>query len=351
MPNESAHWEVSQSGKDASIELPRPDYNIRFDLAVVPEFVKSDPRSSIQITPLGLPGLYRVIYILAIPGKETFKSKLNWEDITASGESLLVMNGFSEFRIAFKAPDSGIAADLVGYSNEKGELSRIVVDKLQAQDVPTATRIAHDIVMPMLSWWSVRYDVSIDVAAWEVFHEQTSLRNLSVGVLGRPKQFEINLNDESLVPQAYRNVFSAYREAQNATNPFYQALSYYKVIEGLKKLRQSRRGFARKKGDPILEPQERIPNDANDIPVNDVILRHYFMRYLGKPFGTVIEEFRPLIRNAVAHLDPGSVSLNADSYEDTSTCIAAIPVLKYMAREMMRHEIQYDPKCKGSNLL
>lgn len=351
MPNESTEsGRPSQFQDHSSVQLPCPDFNLRFDLTVVPEFVKSDPRSSLRLTPLGIPGQYRVTYILAIPGKETYKSALNWQHILSNGESLLLMKGLSEFGMKFEAPASGIKVDLVGYANDKGQLSRIVA-RLQAQDIPSATRTAHDIVMPMLSWWSVRYDLSIDVAAWEVLHEETGLLSLSVGVLGRSKQFEIELEVESVLPPAYRNVFSAYREGMNATNPFYQALSYYKVIEGLKRLRQSRRAFAKKKGSVVSEPQERIPKDVKDIPVTDVILRHNFLPYLGKAFGSVIDGFRPLIRNAIAHLDPGEDSLNADKFEDTSTCMEAIPVLKHIAREMIRHEIQYDPQCKGSNLL
>jgi hypothetical protein len=52
---------------------------------------------------------------------------------------------------------------------------------------------------------------------------------------------------------------------------------------------------------------------------------------------------RDLLRNAVAHLDPSGDSLMADEYKDVETCEEAIPVLRYVARQMLRHEIDADP--------
>jgi hypothetical protein len=79
------------------------------------------------------------------------------------------------------------------------------------------------------------------------------------------------------------------------------------------------------------------PGDAH-FPISDPVERGLFQDYYGKKFTCVMDEMRDTLRNAVAHLDPEGDSLVADSFWDTDACQRAIPVLKYMAREMLRHE-------------
>jgi hypothetical protein len=47
---------------------------------------------------------------------------------------------------------------------------------------------------------------------------------------------------------------------------------------------------------------------------------------------------RGTLRNAIAHLDPNGDSLVADSFADIRACEQTVPVLKYIAREMLLHE-------------
>jgi hypothetical protein len=87
------------------------------------------------------------------------------------------------------------------------------------------------------------------------------------------------------------------------------------------------------------------------VPVADVIERGQFQRFLGKKFNSVIDSYRELMRNTIAHLDPLSDSLSADKFEDVSKCMNAIPVIKYLAREMLKNEIAADPACEGANII
>ena len=61
-----------------------------------------------------------------------------------------------------------------------------------------------------------------------------------------------------------------------------------------------------------------------------------------------IDEMRAMLRNAVAHLDPAADSLVADDYDDIGKAEKVIPVLAYIARQMLREEVNSDPEYAGS---
>jgi hypothetical protein len=55
-----------------------------------------------------------------------------------------------------------------------------------------------------------------------------------------------------------------------------------------------------------------------------------------------------VLRNALAHLDPEGDSINPDDFEDRAKCENAVPVLRHVTREMLRHELKLD---SGSSTL
>lgn len=61
----------------------------------------------------------------------------------------------------------------------------------------------------------------------------------------------------------------------------------------------------------------------------------FFRPYLRRKFTWVFNQLTSLIRNAVAHLDPMNYVLDPDKFEDLDKCHKAIPVLRYMARQML----------------
>ena len=75
-----------------------------------------------------------------------------------------------------------------------------------------------------------------------------------------------------------------------------------------------------------------------------------FAPYHGKKFTAVCDEFRETARNAIAHLDPfqSEPSLIADQCADVEKCENAIPVIKYIAREMLKNEIAADPQMNAA---
>ncbi len=211
---------------------------------------------------------------------------------------------------------------------------------MSAPTIAEAQKAACNRILPFLSWFSYRYDVAIDVAGYEVVEEDTEVIRYVFGFQGQEKILVLDESDALIaVTPEYKALFAAYREAGNATNPFYQFLCYYRVTEGVRKLRAQRRMA------PLTGRQQEV------IPANlkvDQFWEQSFAPYLGMKFNRALDQFRGLVRNAIAHLDPTSDSLVADKFEDVEECEKAIPVIKYIAREMLRNELAADAAVPSS---
>jgi hypothetical protein len=138
-----------------------------------------------------------------------------------------------------------------------------------------------------------------------------------------------------------RSFLAAYREGLNANSPLYQALSFYKIIEGVTKFHTSRMRAAKKRGAP--EPADplakRIPASREDLAGMTEWAQDNFTPYLGMSFAEIRDAVTDTIRNAVAHISPGMDLRNADYAADIRACRAVTPVLRYVARELIRDEL------------
>jgi hypothetical protein len=317
-----------------SVEMPRPGSNARLDFTLVPSSVHNLPLSKASRPPSGGRGIYRVTFFLAIPGKSTFHDELNIEMLITSGESLLQTHPEATFDVQITSYAGGVSVSFV--SNSEGVLT-IAQMRFHADNFEEALRLSHDAVSPVLSYWSYRYDVAIDVSGYEAIEEQSGTRRYSFGVVGRSRA--LDLGDEAKLLPIFRPVYSNYREALNATNVFYQVLCFYKVTEGVKRMRDGRKKALVAKGEAPTDLVEKIPDRLDDIR-SDKASKDAFTPYLGKKFTWVLDQFRSVLRNAVAHLDPSGNILDADKYDDVMSCTRAIPVIKYIARRMLESELK-----------
>lgn len=142
---------------------------------------------------------------------------------------------------------------------------------------------------------------------------------------------------------------AAYRERLNANSPLYQTLSFYKIIEGVAKFHTNRVRAAKKRGaavptDPLAK---QIPADPKDLTGITEWARSNFTPYAGKSFAEIKDAVMDTIRNAVAHISPGMDLRIADYATDIRACWDITPVLRYVARELIREEITSLP---GSGL-
>ncbi|MHB1357436.1 MAG: methylamine utilization protein MauJ, partial [Anaerolineae bacterium] len=215
--------------------LPRPDTSSKVKLTYVPFFSNTDPKSQIERSPAGSPGIYLVTFVFTLPGKNMLRGDLDSVMLMQSGESLLQYPANQQLVVPFTNENG--KANIVFSSNKQGVIANAQM-RTEAQDFENAERIANDLVAPLVSYWSYFYDVPMDIAGYEVVEERTDTRRYSFGIiLGKPKPM---ISDEYHLVPDYHRMFAAYREAMNTTNEFYQALSFYKIVEGITTLRTNK---------------------------------------------------------------------------------------------------------------
>ena len=191
--------------------------------------------------------------------------------------------------------------------------------------------------MALLSELCFSHDVAIDVSGYDILEEATGSRLGTTGMVGKIKLLSLpTISIEATHEQAHRRLLAAYREGMNATNVLYQALNFSKVLEGCLKLHNE--ATARVEPEKARRELMRIPASASQIPVAQEFLEQ-FGPFLGWKFTRVLDHFRPMIRNAIAHLDPEQDVLDVDHFDDIQRCEKAIPVLRFMARTWMNAEL------------
>ncbi|MCL5946549.1 MAG: hypothetical protein M1298_00795 [Chloroflexi bacterium] len=58
----------------------------------------------------------------------------------------------------------------------------------------------------------------------------------------------------------------------------------------------------------------------------------------------MLEEFEKTKSNAMAHIDPQQIVLSADKFDDIEACLNILPVLRYIARQMLHRELMHAPR-------
>jgi hypothetical protein len=278
--------------------------------------------------------------VLSVPGKNVFRERVDLGETFSEGDSLLLLPPNSgTIEVRFKAGDMDTGFVALG-GNSHRRLATAVV-RVNSNSIQEAESIAYDMTAGLLSYLSYSNDVAIDITGYEVLEESTGTLKGLFGMVGKVKPFSALGETGSLVSDDnYRRLFAAYREGMNATNIFYQALSFSKAIEGCRRMRDAKNARARASGTQPFTPPLEMPAHLDEIPLQDELVREFFRPFLGRKLSAVVDYFRPLIRNAVAHLDPSKDVLDIDRYEDVAACERAVPVLRYMARRFITAELE-----------
>jgi hypothetical protein len=307
--------------KIASYKIERPDYNSREGYMIVPRSA-DEPRE-----PLGAPapggghGHYDVVFTLSVPGKEVFTTDLVLGQAVSRGDSLVAFpETISSYEVYLKGDGEDIGS-IVLLKNSAGRLCGATLDVL-ASSFLEAEKLAYERATSLLSFLTFTCDVGIEIAGYEITERETKSVNGVRGMVGKIKPFSLPAGYETCTSnETVRRLLAAYREGMNSTNVFYQALSFSKVVEGM-----SLSLAGNRTRNPL-----KFPSDINALPGS----ANQFRRFLGRKFNWAVDYFRPLIRNAVAHLDPSQTVLDIDHFDDVKTCEEAIPVLRYMARTLL----------------
>jgi hypothetical protein len=308
--------------------LPRPRVTEFAAVAVVPVLPGTADK------PAGSQGLYDIAFVLGVPGVSSVTTSLDFDAIAAGGDSLLQGSGL-HVQLESSHGQSLHAARIV--PNRSGRLAQIRLT-VTADDFSSAENEAFDAVMPTLSRIAFQADTPLEVTAISLTERATQTRQLRTTLVGavQPAPQPAGATTPEL-----RMLLAAYREGLNGNSPLYQALSFYKVLEGAAKFHTNRARAARKRGgeapaDPMARQLPADPKDLADVTASS---RDNFTPYLGKSFAEIQDTVTATMRNAVAHISPKMDLRTADYAADIQACRAITPVLRYAARDIIHEEL------------
>lgn len=322
------------------VDFPKPELNTRMEFTIVP-YSSNDGSDVIVKGPSGGTGVYQVTYFLTVPNVDVFLSKIDLGKLFQYGTSQLQLPPEEMLILEMQGEEADDHFQMHFLPNKQQLLSHVRL-RVKCSSFEEVERVTHERVSTVLSYWSYLFDVGLQIGRYEIIEESTKAKRLSFGVVGRVKAFD---NDQpfQITSNEYRRLFAAYREATTSGNVFYQALNFFKVIEGTLNLRKRHKrqgGFTGKLEEQFFS-EEVLPKDIADLPVeswgesvNDITAAA-FGKYLGQTFKEIRDDLKDVTRNAIAHLADFENVLDADRSEDIAVCTRAVPVLRYLARTML----------------
>ena len=309
-------------------QLPRPRVTEFAAVAVVPVLPWAADK------PAGSPGPYDIVFILLVPGVSSVTTSLDFDAVVAGGDSLLQGAGL---HVQLESSDGQALHTARIVPNRSGRLAQIRL-MVTADDFSSAENEAFDAVMPTLSRIAFEADTPLEVTAISLTERVTQTRQLRTTLIGavQPAPEIAGTTTPEL-----RMFLAAYREGLNGNSPLYQALSFYKIIEGATKFHTNRVRAATRRGEAALvDPMARqLPADPKDLTDVAEWGRDNFAPYLGKSFAEIRDAVTDTIRNAVAHISPNMGLRIADYAADIQACRAITPVLRYVARDLIHEEL------------
>lgn len=131
-------------------------------------------------------------------------------------------------------------------------------------------------------------------------------------------------------------VYGLYREAKNASSPFYRFLCYFKVLEAIYgHLRPAVFALARKESISLVTQREEVPDHPE--------LRLFWSSYIGRPIKALMDkQLEPEYRNAAAHFlaDDGR-PLNPSDSEAVSKFSNMLLIGELCARVVIDQQADY----------
>lgn len=285
-------------------------------------------------SPSGSPGSYDVVFVLGVPGVSGVATALDFDGMMAGGDSLLEGSGL---QVELQSSDGSSLYMARIIPNSHGRLAQVRLT-VTAGDFSLAENEAFDAVMPTLSRIAFEADTPLEVTGILLTEQPTQTRRFGATLVGAVQPAPALAGE--MTPEL-RSFLASYREGLNANSPLYQALSFYKIIEGVTKFHTNSMRAAKKRGAP--EPADplakEVPASREDLVGMTEWARDNFTPYLGMSFAEIRDAMTDTIRNAVAHIAPGMDLRNADYAADIRACRAVTPVLRYVARELILDEL------------
>jgi hypothetical protein len=214
------------------------------------------------------------------------------------------------------------------YPNSERRLSTVRFE-CTAQSGDEAKRLFHKIVGPALDHLAYVTNTPLHLVQISVFDEMHQISSTDILC---PYPVVAMSQGLGKVHGLLAPVYAMYREAVNATSPFYKFFCFYKILEGLlKSLPGKLHAEARLKGISLPSLQAKVPYYA-DIPSDQ-------KPYEGKSITRFFDEFLTnRFRNSMAHFisDEGAV-LNVNEVEEMERYSAVVHVADLCCREVISH--------------
>ncbi len=309
-----------------TIRLPAPALTRRVRCTIVEDYPPQDPRHAIK-GPEGVPGWYRARLAFGKPGRVVIGEAADFDQIIASGESQIAVAG-----PIIRLQGSADIRDAQVFARSDGVITHAEL-RINASRFEDAADRSEQFVSLALSTLSVFSGQPIDIKFSVITEELTESRLFVYTALGgdvTPVRWDtepdLNLSRVGHLAGA----LATFREGLNSFNSFYRFLSFFKVVEFcMDRNKQDARANT-----PRLEMT--IPTSLSSVQGIHKDDASRLTQYSGKTFTAVRDEFKPLYRHAVAHLIPGKFELNLGDPAEVRRFDAVMPVIKYMAQEMLR---------------
>lgn len=315
-----------------------------------------DPRNAAP--PSGSPGKYKVRFILSRPGYSPLaENHISFDDDQIRGDSHFLIGKANDF-VEVEAPLADGNITLRGYPNDKGFLGKIEVEEIEALSFGDANLKAYNALSTALSRLSLVADIPLHIYKFTTIEHSTQnlMSSATLPFLGKSLATSAAFEaDKDLSRFA-----SLYREALNSNSPNYQYLSFFKIIEGIRRIREERttqeNQAALAKGEkPPSRPREKLPTTKEEQAawLNSVIalqnwsdlalLQVFPPEVLGKKVNDVIRDsgILDMIRNRIAHAvmrDETQETINIDDGLLINEVSKWLPLCKCIARYLLKKE-------------
>jgi hypothetical protein len=308
--------------------------------------------------PAGLPGAYKVSFVLSRPNYAPIEeNKVKFDDSVVGDSHLQIANDAdTRIEISHHLPTGDVV--FYGYANEKGMLSKVEVDRIQADGFGHAVAKAYNVLAPVLSRYALLFDIPLHV--FQTLTTELATQNFSMSFT-LPFRYAPATPFSNYEPEKAPSKFaSLYREALNSNSPNYQFLCYYKIVEGIRRIRSERttkeNQEALARGEkPPWRPRDFIPATPQEQQSwlsalfgtqkwSELALRQVFpTEAAGKKINELIREDGVLdtIRNKIAHAvmrDESKETFSIDDALHNQQVTQWLPLCKAISRYLLKAE-------------
>lgn len=320
--------------------LSPPRFTTTKTITIFPQFQLGHPANGAARDGSGANGDYQVTFVLGIPGFWNARPDQG-VPIIDQGDSLIAVEPqITSLQLNVADPDNPDTPRRATIAINENHHLKYIRTTVSADGFRSAHRLAHDIIMPTISRLAYVHDVAIDVIATEIVDLTSHAFSVVMKYSGAVQQFSDVRGHSS---ERQERLLSAYRHGISSTEPAFQALSFFRVIEACYRLRGDRIAETKERGERPNEPSEEFPVSFGEIARigYEDSDEPAFSQYLGMKFTRVRDTLNSRVRNLLAHLDVSREILHPDDLDNANEVETVVPVLHYMARILLSAELQH----------